>query len=421
MTSNEIRSAKDMMRTERPALLQALERSLDDTTPTYKAALARVRDLSPKSADLFHHFIADEVRETLRREPEFEKHPRMMIRSSFSGQSGFSADMVAPRLLKVASDRTPKRAVDWLNKILSLDEARASHVTLLWGIEPKARLELAAGIELAPVSEIPESAAKEFALGQEMARFFDPTLGVAKPKAALLVHRVLRPLLVEQVAHDFNELQALQELVQDVTLSLTLVGPSAPVTSLSWTHIEDEDVRLAGLGTSYELHAPEITPTRHAAIEISDDRFARSVVEGFLALQPKPRKKVRRALDRLNRAIRRRDVGDRALELGTALDLLLVGDHGEHTWKVSYRASLLARESALDRVAARGIVEAIYGLRSALVHEGETSAEVKVKAMGRLPTQQVVDRGIQICADTILAIVRRGDLPEWSRFEITQI
>jgi len=176
MTSNEIRSAKDMMRTERPALLQALERSLDDTTPTYKAALARVRDLSPKSADLFHHFIADEVRETLRREPEFEKHPRMMIRSSFSGQSGFSADMVAPRLLKVASDRTPTRAVDWLNKILSLDEARASHVTLLWGIEPKARLELAAGIELAPVSEIPESAAKEFALGQEMARFFDPTL-----------------------------------------------------------------------------------------------------------------------------------------------------------------------------------------------------------------------------------------------------
>jgi len=96
-----------------------------------------------------------------------------------------------------------------------------------------------------------------------------------------------------------------------------------------------------------------------------------------------------------------------------------VNDRGEHTFKISLRSALLTSEEVAVRTANRAIVEAAYGLRSALMHGGKAPESLKVRGLGELPSSEVVNRAAEITIAVIQRILLDGELPDWPAIELS--
>jgi hypothetical protein len=138
-----------------------------------------------------------------------------------------------------------------------------------------------------------------------------------------------------------------------------------------------------------------------------------------MELKPDIRSRVHTALTRLHQALTRRYPADCALEISIALETLLVNSPGEHTFKIALRAALLGSENIDERVENRAIIEATYGMRSALMHSGHAATVVKVKGQGKRPAIEVVTESTTITARVIKRIIKKGKFPEWNLFEIS--
>jgi hypothetical protein len=154
---------------------------------------------------------------------------------------------------------------------------------------------------------------------------------------------------------------------------------------------------------------PELAYPHHIPSVSIDKDIARALVADYLRLPSKHQDRCRRALERLNRAQRRRDPGDQAVELATALDLLLVETPGEHGWKVSFRTALLYTNDNEERIRVRRTIRDVYDLRSKLVHSGQSGDKAAA-----------VKSAVKILAAIIRAIAARGGIPDWNRFEFIQ-
>jgi hypothetical protein len=100
------------------------------------------------------------------------------------------------------------------------------------------------------------------------------------------------------------------------------------------------------------------------------------------------------------------------------LEALLVDSSGEHTFKIALRSALLTSADPKNRAAIRAIIEAAYGLRSALMHTGEASSECKVRGQGKRPATEVATRAIEVGVDVIRGILSDGALPDWNSVEL---
>ena len=138
-----------------------------------------------------------------------------------------------------------------------------------------------------------------------------------------------------------------------------------------------------------------------------------------MALTPTTKNRVRIALERLHQALIRSDPAARMLEISIALETLLITSAGEHTFKLSFRAALLVSDNIKERIVNRAIIEAAYGIRSALMHSGHTKTKVKVKGQGKKSVEEVASKAVTITALVIKRIIMEGKIPEWNRFELS--
>src|SRR5262249_7711784 len=140
-----------------------------------------------------------------------------------------------------------------------------------------------------------------------------------------------------------REARQIDRLLADVTLVLTLVGPRVAISSFIWFEFDDPDLQqLAPLADMYRGRRLEILPSTSADYPALDASEAQALIQGFLALNEDTQQKLRMALQRLNLAQRRRGIGDRAVEVCIALEILL-GDEGgsDVNHKVTIRSALL--------------------------------------------------------------------------------
>ena len=113
--------------------------------------------------------------------------------------------------------------------------------------------------------------------------------------------------------------------LEDARLVLTAVGPCPPWTIAGWP-IVPEWVPCASGSMSWSAPFPESGAVKAVDLTQEDLETARQLRSAFRALPPPDRDHFRVALDRLNRALRRVLVVDRAIELGIALEFLFLKD-----------------------------------------------------------------------------------------------
>jgi len=146
---------------------------------------------------------------------------------------------------------------------------------------------------------------------------------------------------------------------------------------------------------------------------VFDTARAQRLVQAYLALDAGARGRIHLALDRFDRALRWHMPGDAVTELAISLDSLLGDGEGELTWKVSLRSALLVGGTKSERLERRAVIQAIYRLRSKVVHKGRAPTSIEKRGHGKLSPAELIPTAIIATAQVISAAIYRGKLPDW--------
>jgi hypothetical protein len=183
--------------------------------------------------------------------------------------------------------------------------------------------------------------------------------------------------------------------------------PVRPVAALgSWSVVANSlATGLLGVGYSWRgdaLFDLSLNPGRGYVL---DGEVLAALFDNLEAFLEKDA--IRRALDRLNTALRETKVEEKAIDFGIALEVMLLHDapNMELTLRMSLRGAAFLEDRGEKRVKAYKFLKEAYGLRSRAVHSGrlEESGEV----------QKTLDQVADVCARIARKLINVGSFPDW--------
>ena len=369
----------------------------------------------------FHQQTAG-IREALVSDSRFPGNTVLGFRIGLGGSQGFYPHKADQYLLRRAVQYgSVDKAVQWLLKVLGSTEANGKLILALWGVPVDEVIRLTDEVSIMPLASLPQSDAKRRVSdsGHRANIWTVNALAFAPPTSALVVERKLVPVVLDSNTPkpDDSDLKAKQEVMQEIALVLTLVGPRVSLPLTTWFTFDDPDFEVASPTLS---PMTEIVPTRPSDYPKLDAKEAKEVVKSYLDLSTKTRQHIRVAVERINQAQRRVNVGDRAVELATAFEALVGdSDKNEMTHKVKVRTVRLIGGTPEQRQINAALVNKAYSIRSSLVHTGKVDEKSTDTIVGeRVPVHAIVDRALMLCVELTKILIRRKEIPKWHEFDI---
>lgn len=337
---------------------------------------------------------------------------------AIASKSGVAAhltlDGLAHWLLAQARKYDSETTVRRLVEFLSGEYRDTLQILALAGITVEEKLDVTQDISLIPFSSLPRSYVSDYFSSSR------DTAGIARPlppTAALVMEHADSIQLFpdyQQPHGRFTEDELLtDELLSETARCLTLVGPSSPTPVVHWFQASNPERVPVGadLSSGSRYFAGEISPSTTVMRSSGED--IRELVERYLALEASLKKKLAVPVQRLNRALKRQDVVDRAIELGVALEALLVEDR-DHDAPISYllriRGAWLAGGTLEERKENYKLLRDNYGLRSRAVHSGTISEQ---------GADETLRNGSTLCANLIRRVIQQGHVPKWDDLILT--
>lgn len=156
-----------------------------------------------------------------------------------------------------------------------------------------------------------------------------------------------------------------------------------------------------------------------APVEIEDSSAFAAKVKAYLAMPQGQRIRLTVPIDRLGRADLGIEPVDRAIDLGIAIEALLVTDD-EGTERlgsaIGLRGAWLLHGdgTASDREQTHGQLKRLYDLRSKAVHRGRLTEKVgkKTRDMSATDAEAVLDAGVTLVRNLLRSIIQRGGLSD---------
>lgn len=383
--------------------------------------------VSAMAATQLHELVA-KLSELVVNDSRFPGDSVRMVRSDVGG-SGFYPNFVGvPLLRRALQTGRPEEAIEWLQKVLGTSVAFGKTIHALWGIPVEREIQFTQDVKIVPIEELPDSIQKQWITGCLYFRSGSPVatmLDFTPPKSALIVRRRIDPFTCDpgiQPVFANDEFLETDELLKNITLVLTVVGPRVAISAAQWFTFDDPDLEQACiLSGQRRSQFHEILPNRHDDYPLLDSTEAQEIVQAYIALHGDTRRKVRVALQRLSQALRRHSTGDRAVELSTAFETLLGdNDKTELTHKIKVRSARLIGGVNEVRKKNAAIINAAYSIRSKLVHTGVDDARSRTICGECMSATEIIDQTVRICTDLIKIIIRRGSIPDWSIFDIIE-
>ncbi|SDR53014.1 HEPN domain-containing protein [Paraburkholderia tuberum] len=342
-----------------------------------------------------------------------------------SGTMGFYPQFLGAHLvIKALTAGSADAAIAWLTKVLGTKEATAKTIQTLWGVPVADAFDLTPSVRIVPVSDLVDSEQRRYMMERNFRTNASPLMTMLEHlplQSALVVNHTISPLLHDPSLGDYSaaDFLATSDLLKEIALALTVVGPRMAITGFQWFEFDDPDFSLS---RGYSTQILEVLPLRIDEYPVLDAHEAKEIVTAYLGLDRSTRQLVSVAMQRISQALRRHNAGDAAVELSTALEAML-GDNAktEMTHKVKVRAVRLIGGSMEARVSNATIISKAYSIRSKLVHTGQVSeADTETVNGQRVPVRQIIDRALLLCVDIVKIIIRRGGIPDWTVFDITE-
>jgi len=314
------------------------------------------------------------------------------------------------------------QAVEELERYNRLEFTPIQNVLVFSGVAIDKEVDLGRGIGLTPFDLVPDCSGKRLLAAQREALQAVPLYmplrgGPMHSMAALTKKAKIQPKTFDaDKGESFRSEGFDTQELYDVCDYLTLFGQSAPVVVGSWGTLENWipcsallDGGCGGGGDS--LHSL----TTYKFTE-ADYQSASASLNSYLGLVQDVRRVMRIALQRLNLARRRRTHVNRAIDLGIALETLVLHDRSRED-PISYpfrlRGAWLLGKDSGERENYMSLFKDVYACRCEAVHAGTFSRRFTNK-LSR-PLNEVLEQGERLCVDIVLEILKRGTFPDWNR------
>lgn len=300
------------------------------------------------------------------------------------------------------------------------------------GLEVLHPLSISEGIELVPMTEVPDSVLSISLVDPTWKYYGRDAQGYVRKKqvqllsgfgksnlytdphvamAAIRLRRRMEPGLLVAPADIPNNQASMIEIL-GVLAATTGVAmfpvahwtsplPSTPLwDSLSWTYWSHQ----RALREFAELKG------REAAVVIA--------VVGWQQLSQATKQKLRVPLERLNRSLAEPSPTDAAIDLGVGLEALLLGDlspNDQISLAFRLRGAWLLGSTPAERKDLANQFNGIYSCRSKVVHGGILPSEpIKVGGQKMEPAEFICKHARVLGAKAVMRIVEMGKFPDWS-------
>lgn len=356
-----------------------------------------------------------------------------------TGHTGIYPSNAAQALLhRLNASGSTSDAIAWLRRVIAAKNGKALLIETLWSVPIRKPLQLTKTIQLMPIAELPDSPQKSFVLrraqrGRE-AGLVVSGLNNDFPRAALVgqlnLKRCIKQMYVqgksgqedwEDSAPDRNAVFDLMTEFRDISMVMTLSGPRPVIGAAHWIEYEDPDLKFYGdfLG-SWSSRVIGVLPLGGQSHQQLDAVEVQQIISEFLRLDAQTKLKIRLALERFNLALRRRHLGDLAIDLCIALESLVGGNEtNEVTHKVTTRTARFLGGDVNQRTRTRDVIKATYTYRSAMVHNAQTPKGSKSVCGAKMNASDILAMATSICVDVIKAVLRKGKIPDWQDFDIS--
>jgi Apea-like HEPN len=157
------------------------------------------------------------------------------------------------------------------------------------------------------------------------------------------------------------------------------------------------------------LTSREVFAGRDVEVDVED---AEALAAGYFGMDPTRRQETLHIpLDRLDRASRENDLADRTIDLGIALEALLLHEpdkqyQGELKFRIALRGAWLGGNDATERGEIQRILGKVYDLRSRAVHTGRVE---QTEA-----NYETIARGTSLCRQLVLKMIQADGRVDWS-------
>lgn len=332
-------------------------------------------------------------------------------------------DVLIKHLLYRTTEVGEEQAVEELERYNKLNYTPAFEFLALSSIEVEKKVKLTKNISLVPFDSIPESFVKSIlqcsALKSKEISFLTPyieSIASFHPKAALQKKVTIKPKSFDPETEDKSFLVWSNEDLYQICDCFSLVSLSAPIVLANWVAPEEWVPFSTLLGGGWNSPANDVLNKTIYKFSENDYHDILKYVREFFSLERKLQEVLRVPLRRLNQFRRKWNEVDRAIDLGIALESLLLHDHNENdpiSFPFRLRGSWMLAGNSAEREEYLKLFKEIYDCRCAAVHAGKFSNRFKKKLS--LPINKLMDKGDSLCIEIIKKILQTKEFPVWNK------
>ncbi|WP_404292393.1 hypothetical protein ACD578_08895 [Microvirga sp. RSM25] len=303
---------------------------------------------------------------------------------------------------------------DWID-LLSSRKGLTAFVCCVSGVTVSSAIILGPGVQVIPPEQLPATREREaiFRIGRDGQPIFDFSITQQRwriPSAAILIEssdfNIIRG---GNSPSEVSDLMRRQSVVQDrVLVAMALSGVCAPVPSWSYSTAVHPALAYHGLGSSGVGGTLAAPPIQSGAI---DPTILAEIYEAISKLGPKEQASLSLSIGRLARSRGHASPADRAIDLGIAIESLLLhgesgpGAKGELRNKVGLRGAWLLGRTPEEREHVFRLLRSAYDARSQAVHSGVISQK----------NMSILEDADQISSQLFRVVVQMGRYPDWDK------
>ena len=287
----------------------------------------------------------------------------------------------------------------------------------LAGVTVAAPCTLAEGLDIIPWTAVPSGAQKSWLDDKRERAFAAPLRPTANCAIRIALPR--RPALFQTAMEDGAMANMSDqpwfrafERATDAIRCMTIVSAQPVAILASWAE-PTENILQDFVGTSTQsypdLSNPAVFGSSLTAAPLDEIATADTFLR-FSDFSGADRAALCTAIDRIGAALRWKTEVDKAIDLGIALEVLLLhdlDDPGELTYRIGLRGAQFLGGDTAARLSNFRRLKKIYALRSKAVHKGTVEADEKAAS--------TLEDAVAISKAITRKLIANGRFPEWER------